>query len=58
MVEQVLPVEVGWGGTSGMGEDVGRGYRRVNMVQILFTHVYKWKNDACCNYFSNGRREG
>jgi hypothetical protein len=31
------------GGTSGKGEDVGRGCRRVNMVQI-FVHVYvTWK---------------
>jgi hypothetical protein len=34
-------------GTSGKGEDVVKGCRRVNMVQILCTHVYKWKNDTC-----------
>jgi hypothetical protein len=27
-------------------EDVERGCRRVNMVQILCTHVCKWKNDT------------
>jgi hypothetical protein len=25
----------------------GKGCGRVNMVQILCTHVYKWKNEAC-----------
>jgi hypothetical protein len=36
-----------WGvGTNGSGEDVGRGCRRVNMVQIFCTHVCKWKNEA------------
>jgi hypothetical protein len=34
-------------GTSGRGEDVGKGCRRVNTVQILHTHVSKWKNDTC-----------
>jgi hypothetical protein len=33
--------------TSGREEDVGRGYRRVNMVQILCTHVCKLKNETC-----------
>jgi hypothetical protein len=32
-----------WGvGTREREEDVGKGYRRVNMVQILCTHVCKW----------------
>jgi hypothetical protein len=43
-VEQVLPVGVG---TSGRWEDVGKGCGRVNTVQILCTHVCKWKNDTC-----------
>jgi hypothetical protein len=30
-------------------------YRRVNMVQILCTHVCKWKNDSCWN---DSRNEG
>jgi hypothetical protein len=36
-----------WGvGTSGSGEAVGKGYRRVNIVQILCTHIYKCKNSS------------
>jgi hypothetical protein len=31
----------------GRGEDVGKGCRRVNMVQILCAHVCKWKNETC-----------
>jgi hypothetical protein len=29
------------------GEEVGKGCRRVNMVQILCTHVHKLKNETC-----------
>jgi hypothetical protein len=29
------------------GSTSGRGEERVNIVQILCTHVYKWKNDIC-----------
>jgi hypothetical protein len=29
------------------GEDMGRDCRRVNIVQILCTHVYKWKTETC-----------
>jgi hypothetical protein len=29
--------------TSRRGEEVGKGCGRVNMVQILCTHVCKWK---------------
>jgi hypothetical protein len=37
-----------WGiGTSGQGEEVGKGFGRVNMVQTLCTRVCKWKNDTC-----------
>jgi hypothetical protein len=43
-VEQVLPGEVG---TSGIGEEVGKGCGRVNIVQILCIQVCKWKNDTC-----------
>jgi hypothetical protein len=33
-----------WGvGINGRGQEVGTGCRRVNMVQILCTHVCKWK---------------
>jgi hypothetical protein len=34
-------------GTSGRGDEVGKGHGRVNMVQILCTHVCKWKNETC-----------
>jgi hypothetical protein len=37
-------------GTAGNGGSVpvaGKGYRRVNAVQILCTHVCKYKNDTC-----------
>jgi hypothetical protein len=33
---------------------VGKGCRRMNMVQILCTHVCKWKYDICWNYSRNG----
>jgi hypothetical protein len=29
-----------------MEEEVGKGHERVNIVQILCTHVCKWKNDT------------
>jgi hypothetical protein len=32
------------------GELAGKGCRRVNMVQILCTHLCKLKNDAYSNY--------
>jgi hypothetical protein len=35
------------GRTSRRREDVEKGCRRVNMVQILCTHVCKWKNETC-----------
>jgi hypothetical protein len=39
-MEQVLP----WGvGTSGRAEDVEKGCRRMNTVQIFCTNVCKWK---------------
>jgi hypothetical protein len=38
--EQVLSVRVG---SSGRREFVEKGCRRVNKVQILHTHVCKWK---------------
>jgi hypothetical protein len=41
--EQVLSGGVG---TSGKGQDVRKGGWRVNMVQILYTHVCKWKNET------------
>jgi hypothetical protein len=42
----------------GGGEEMRKGCRRVNIVQILCTHVCKWKNDTCGNYSRNGRRAG
>jgi hypothetical protein len=38
-----------WGrvATSERREEVGKGCRRVSMVQILSTHVCKWKNETC-----------
>jgi hypothetical protein len=37
-----------WGfGISGRGQDVGKRCRTVTMVQILCTHVCKWKNKTC-----------
>jgi hypothetical protein len=52
-VEQVLPKNVS---TSGRGEEVEKEYWRVNVVQILCTHVCKWENDTCGNYSKNRRR--
>jgi hypothetical protein len=26
----------------------------VNIVEILYTHVCKWKNETCCNYLGMG----
>jgi hypothetical protein len=42
-VKHILP----GGCTCGNGEDVQKGYRRVNMVEILCTHVRKWKKETC-----------
>jgi hypothetical protein len=30
-----------------VGEDVRSGSRRVNIVQILCTHICKWRNETC-----------
>jgi hypothetical protein len=44
--EQEGGIGPAWGGVgnSGRGEEVGKGHR---MVKILYSHVYKWKNDTC-----------
>jgi hypothetical protein len=34
-------------GTSGIGEVAGKECEKVNMMQILCTHLYKCKNDTC-----------
>jgi hypothetical protein len=37
---------------------IRNGYKRAKMVEILCTHVRKWKNEACWNYFRNdGKRD-
>jgi hypothetical protein len=33
-------------GTTGRGEDIRKECRRVNVVEIVYTHVCKWKNDT------------
>jgi hypothetical protein len=38
--EMVLSGEAG---TSGRGEEVGKSWERVNVMQILYTYVCKWK---------------
>jgi hypothetical protein len=51
--EQVLS----WGWVPVEGRKIlGKGCRRVAMVQILCTHVCKWKNETCLNYSRNGGR--
>jgi hypothetical protein len=42
--------------TSGRGDYIRKGCRRVNLVKILWTHTWKWKNETCWNYSRNGRR--
>jgi hypothetical protein len=42
--EQVL--SDGFGTSGGGVEDVGKGCRRVNIMQILCTHICKWKNET------------
>jgi hypothetical protein len=39
--------EGGGVGTCGRGEVVEKGGRRMNMMEIMCTHVYKCKNDTC-----------
>jgi hypothetical protein len=36
------------------GEEVGKGCRRINIVEKLCTHVCKGKNETCENYSRNG----
>jgi hypothetical protein len=38
-------------------EGVGKGCRKESMVQILCTHVCRWKNETCQNYSRNGGAE-
>jgi hypothetical protein len=39
------------------GEEVGKGYRKVNVVQMLCIHICKWKNKTCGSYSRNGKKE-
>jgi hypothetical protein len=41
-VKQVLGI-----GTRGRKENVGKDYRRVNIVEVLRIHVRKWKKKTC-----------
>jgi hypothetical protein len=41
-------IDPAWdGGCQKEGEEVEKGCRKVNMMQILHTHICKWKNDTC-----------
>jgi hypothetical protein len=44
--EQVLPKD-GEVGTSGRGEGMGKGGKRMNMIRKMCTHVCKCENDTC-----------
>jgi hypothetical protein len=35
-------------------EEVGEWWRKVDMVQMLYTHVCKWKNNIYWKYSRNG----
>jgi hypothetical protein len=39
---------------SGKGEDIRKVCGWVNMMEILRTHVWKWKNETWWNYSRNG----
>jgi hypothetical protein len=52
--EQVLPG--GEIGTGGRGEVARKGGRRIDSVQIMYTHVCKCKSDICCNCSRNWER--
>jgi hypothetical protein len=45
--EQVLPVRVRGSDNIGRGERMGKGGQWLNMVQTMYTHVRKCKNDTC-----------
>jgi hypothetical protein len=51
----VAKVQGGWTGPV-WRKNVRRGSRRVNMVEILCTQVWKWKNETCWNYSRIGER--
>jgi hypothetical protein len=35
------------------GGRFGSGYRRMNMMQIMYTHECKWKSETCLNHPRN-----
>jgi hypothetical protein len=39
------------------GVDVGERRKRMNMAQILCTHVYKWKNGTIPEIWGRGIKE-
>jgi hypothetical protein len=53
-VEQVLS---GGTGTSGSGDEVGKGCRRMNMVEILYTRVCKQINETIETLPGMGKRD-
>jgi hypothetical protein len=50
-IKQVLS---GVGTSGGVGQDIKKGYRWVNIVEILCSHVCKWKNKICQNFQERG----
>jgi hypothetical protein len=45
-------------GTNGRGEQMWRGYRRMNMVPILYKHVCKWKKGDMSKLFQEWEERG
>jgi hypothetical protein len=35
-------------------EDIKKECRKVNMMEILCTHIWKWRNETYWNYSRNG----
>jgi hypothetical protein len=46
-----------WGLYQWEGGDYKESVEEVNMVEILCTHVWKWKNDTCWDHSRNGGEE-
>jgi hypothetical protein len=44
-----------WGFIPVAVEDMRKGWKKVNIIEILHTHVWKWNNKACWNY---SKKEG
>jgi hypothetical protein len=45
-VSRTVPACGGWYQWGERGKEVRKGCGKVNIVQILCTRVYKWKNDS------------